>query len=361
MLDKLTAIAQNFALQGKIVSISPLGAGHINDTFLVKTDLQAYVIQRINHEVFKNPMAVMENIQHICQHQINKLKKENQAIDRKVLQVIPTKQDKLCFVDAYSNFWRTYLYVPDTVTFNIVENEHQAFQAGRGFGRFQRYLSDVNPQLLHETIPRFHSLAWRYEQLEEAIRQDTCHRVSKVSTEVNFALARKSLATQLTTYLSDGTLPVRVTHNDTKINNILMDSKTQEAVCIIDLDTVMAGSVIYDFGDLMRTSLSLSSEEEKDLSKVQLRIPIFKALAEGYLSEAKSFLTEKEKALLVFGGKIITLIMGIRFLTDYLCGDIYYKTKYKAHNLDRCRTQIQLVTLIEHYQKELEEIVLKSH
>jgi Ser/Thr protein kinase RdoA (MazF antagonist) len=361
MLDKLTAIAQNFDLQGEIVSVSSLGAGHINDTFLVKTDRQAYVIQRINHEVFKSPMAVMENIQLICQHQINKLKEENQTIDRKVLQVIPTNQGKLCLVDTHSNFWRTYLYVPDTVTFNMVENEYQAFQAGKGFGRFQRYLSDLNPLLLHETIPRFHSLAWRYEQLEEAIRQDTCQRASEVSTEINFALSRKNLATQLTTYLSDGTLPLRVTHNDTKINNILMDGKTQDAVCIVDLDTVMAGSVIYDFGDLMRTSLSLSSEEEKDLSKVQIRIPIFKALTEGYLSEAKSFLTEKEKLLLVFGGKIITLIMGIRFLTDYLCGDIYYKTKYNTHNLDRCRTQFQLVTLIEHHEKELEEMVLKSY
>jgi len=360
MQDKLTTIAQNFDLQGKIVSVSRLGSGHINDTFLVKTDQQSYVIQRINHEVFKNPAAVMENIQLICQHQIKKLKKENQPIDRQVLQIIPTYQNRLYLVDADSNFWRTYLYVPDTLTFNIVENAHQAFQAGKGFGRFQRYLSDLNPYLLHETIPRFHSLAWRYEQLEEAICRDACQRVNEVSNEIDFALLRKNLAKQLTDYVNDGTLLLRVTHNDTKINNILMDSKTEEAVCIVDLDTAMAGSVIYDFGDLMRTSLSLSSEEEKDLSRVKIRIPIFQALVAGYLSEAESFLTEKEKSLLVFGGKIITLMMGIRFLTDYLYGDIYYKTHYSTHNLDRCRTQFQLVRLIEHHERELEQIILRN-
>jgi Ser/Thr protein kinase RdoA (MazF antagonist) len=212
--------------------------------------------------------------------------------------------------------------------------------------------------LLHDTIPNFHSLSWRYEQLESAIQKDLVGRVKSVKTDIDFALAHTQVAVDLANYLQEGSLPLRVTHNDTKINNVLMDKNTGEAVCVIDLDTVMAGTLIYDFGDLVRTSVSLVAEDETNLDKVQIRMNIFEKLAEGYLSEARHFITEKEKSLLVFGGKMITLIMGIRFLTDYLSGDIYYKIKHENHNIDRCRSQFRLVAEIEKVENKMQEIVL---
>jgi Ser/Thr protein kinase RdoA (MazF antagonist) len=350
-------IAQQFDLQGDILGFRAFGSGHINDTFLIETSAQKYVIQRINHEVFKKPAAVMANIQLICEYQKNKLIKQKESINRQILQVVPTINSSYYYTDKSGNFWRTYIYVPDTVTFDIVENEKQAFQAGKGFGKFQRLLADLPPELLHETIPHFHHLSWRYEQLEKAIDHNTARRVDSVKPLISFALSRKAIAHQLDTYLSNGSLPLRATHNDTKINNVLMDKQTQEVVCVIDLDTAMAGAVIYDFGDLVRSSLSLSQEDEQDLSKIQLRMSIFKALSEGYLSETKHFITSSEKSLLVFGGKMITLIMGIRFLTDYLSGDVYYKIKYPTHNLDRCQTQFRLVELIESKEDEMNKII----
>lgn len=356
-------LSQQFDLQGEVLNATPFGSGHINDTFLVETTLQKYVIQRINHEVFKNPAQVMENIRLVCEHQKQKLLGLGQSIGREVLEVISAKQDtvgttKLFIQDEKHNFWRAYLFVPDTITFDVVKDEKQAYQAGKGFGKFQKLLADLNTALLHDTIPNFHHLSWRYEQMESAIEKDLVGRAKSVKTDIDFALTHKHIATELVHYLQDGSLPLRVTHNDTKINNVLMDKNTGEAVCVIDLDTVMAGSLIYDFGDLVRTSLSLASEDETNLDKVQIRMNIFEKLAEGYLSDAQHFITEKEKSLLVFGGKMITLIMGIRFLTDYLSGDIYYKIKHENHNIDRCRTQFRLVAEIEKEENKMQEIIL---
>ncbi len=361
---QILAISQQFDLQGDVINTAPFCSGHINDTFLVETSLQKYIIQRINHDVFKQPAQVMENIELVCQHQRQKLTALGQSIDRQVLEVIKAKQstekdEKLFVQDAQNNFWRAYLFVPNTVTFDVVKDEKQAYQAAKGFGKFQRLLADLNPSLLHDTIPNFHNLSWRYEQLESAIQKDIAGRAKTIKLEIDFALQHKHIATDLATYLEDSSLPLRPTHNDTKINNVLMDKETGEAVCVIDLDTVMAGTLIYDFGDLVRTSLSLSSEDETNLDKVQIRMAIFEKLAEGYLSEARYFITEKEKSLLVFGGKMITLIMGVRFLTDYLLGDIYYKTKHEHHNVERCRTQFRLVEEIEKAEEEMQKIILK--
>ncbi|TAH19648.1 MAG: aminoglycoside phosphotransferase family protein [Cytophagales bacterium] len=360
---QILAISQHFALQGNILSIVPFGAGHINDTFLVTTSLQKYIIQRINHEVFKKPAEVMANIATVCRHQKQHLAALNQSSDRQILEVIAAKQseetaEKLFIQDDRHNFWRAYLFVPDTVTFDVVSNADQAFQAGKGFGKFQRLLADLSPSLLHDTIPNFHNLSWRYEQLENAIQNSLEDTLKAAKAEIDFALQHKNIATELANYLQDGSLPQRVTHNDTKINNVLMDVATGEAVCVIDLDTVMAGTLIYDFGDLMRTSLSLSAEDETNLDKVQIRMEIFEKLVEGYLSEAKFFITEKEKSLLVFGGKMITLIMGVRFLTDYLSGNIYYKIKHPNHNIDRCRTQFRLVAEIEKAEEKMNKFLL---
>jgi hypothetical protein len=358
-------VIQQFDLEGVILSLTPLGAGHINDTFLVETSLQKYVLQRINHEVFKKPLEIMENIARVCAHQTQKLERLGEKIDRQILKIVNIKPtfgmaaNVNNVIEDEGNFWRVYLYVTDTITVQEVATTNQAYEAGKAFGKFQSLLADLNPNLLHDAIPNFHNLNWRYEQLENRLKTTEINtfRLKQAENEVSFAFSKKHIAQEVTDYLQNGFLPLRVTHNDTKINNVLLDRYTGEAVCVIDLDTVMAGLVIYDFGDLMRTSLSQSAEDETNLAKVQIRMPIFKGLAEGYLSEAQHFITEQEKSLLVFGGKMITLIMGIRFLTDYLFGDIYYKTKYANHNLDRCRTQFRLVQAIEKVENEMNEII----
>ena len=348
-----TKIAQNFDLKGDIILLTPFGTGHINDTFLIETSSEKYILQRINHEVFKNPVAVMENIALICKHQISTLERLGEPIERQVVKLIFTLDKMPYFKDNEGNHWRVYDYVPDTITFDVITNARQAYEAGKGFGKFQRLLADLDSRLLQDTIPKFHHLGWRYEQLETAIQQDAVGRKKTVEEEITFILSRKKLSFQLNEALLSGALPLRATHNDTKVSNLLFDKATEEAICAIDLDTVMAGTVIYDFGDLMRTSLSLSAEDETDLSKIAIRLDIFEALAKGYLSEAQYFISDSEKKLLVFGGKIITLIMGIRFLTDYLSGDVYYKTQYPNHNLDRSRTQLTLVERIEEQENTM--------
>lgn len=353
----IIAVINQFSIEGKITNAQPFGTGHINDTFLIETDRQKYVLQRINHEVFKNPTLVMENIALVCEAQARALENFHERADRQVLTLVFTTNQQPYWQDDKGNTWRVYVYVPDTVSFEIITNTKQAYQAGKGFGKFQRLLSGLNPNLLHDTIPKFHHLGWRYEQLETAIEKDIAGRKQGVENEIAFVLQRKNLAVQLAEALATGLLPLRATHNDTKISNLLFDRHSEEGICVIDLDTVMAGSVIYDFGDLVRTSLSLSAEDETDLSKVQIRMEVFEALTKGYLHEAKHFITDSERERLVFGGKIITLIMAVRFLTDYLSGDVYYKIKHEYHNLDRCRTQLRLVEQIEAREKEMLRLI----
>ncbi len=300
----------------------------------------------------------MENIERVTRHIFNKLKEQGTAdISRSCLQVIPSHAGTSYFIDEKNKYWRCFLCIEEAHTRDTVETEAHAFAAGKAFAQFQKLLVDLPDGKLHETIPDFHNTQKRFHALEAAINADVNSRVQYCKREIDFALKREEYASVLINLLRTGDLPERITHNDTKLSNVMLDDQTEEALCVIDLDTVMPGTVLYDFGDMVRTSTCSAAEDETDLSKITLNVSWFRALAQGFLSEAQEFLTAIEREYLVFSGKLITFEQGIRFLTDYLEGDTYYKTQNGTHNLDRCRNQFKLVESIEEKEGELEGIV----
>lgn len=350
------AVALQFQISGEFVGAKPYGSGHINDSYCV-TFHQAgvtvrYIVQRINHNIFKNPVAVMENIQRVTSHLAIQVAGEPDC-GRRVLTLIPAQNGQAWYVDAEGNYWRAYRFIENARTFDTVESTEQAFQAAKAFGRFQKLLADLPAPRLHDTIKDFHHTPKRFAALEQAITSDRCNRAILATREIEFALTRKSIAN----VLLDANLPERVTHNDTKLNNVMLDEATGEGICVIDLDTVMPGLALHDFGDMVRTTTSPAEEDERDLSKVTMQFPMFEALVRGYLTSAGSFLTEAEKHHLVFSSKSITFEQGIRFLTDYLAGDTYYKVHHEGHNLDRCRTQFKLLESIEKQEERMDRLV----
>jgi aminoglycoside phosphotransferase (APT) family kinase protein len=272
---------------------------------------------------------------------------------RRALRLIPARDGRGWHVDAAGNHWRAYRFIERARTYDAVESTEQAFQAGRAFGRFQQQLAGLPAPRLHDTIPDFHHTPKRFTALEQAIAADTAGRAALAKAEIDFALAHKPMAS----VLLDAKLPERVTHNDTKFNNVMLDDVTGEGICVIDLDTVMPGLAPYDFGDMVRTTTSPAMEDERDLRKVTMQFPMFEALVRGYMSSAGEFLTREEKALLAFSGKLITFEIGTRFLTDYLAGDTYFKVHREGHNLDRCRTQFKLVESIEEQEERMNRLV----
>jgi Ser/Thr protein kinase RdoA (MazF antagonist) len=346
------AIAREFSLSGDVVTATPYGSGHINDTY--KVDVKSavgpsrFVLQRINHHVFRRPDELMANVERVCAHAYAKLKHAGAPdAERRTLRLIPTKSGRAWHIDASGNRWRCYHFIEGATGHDVVRSPEQAYAAAKSFGAFQSLLADLPGGRLHETIPDFHHTPSRFARFQRALAQDAHGRAALAVPEIAFALARAHEVGVVVDALRDGTLPERVTHNDTKLNNVLLDDITQEGVCVIDLDTVMPGSVLYDFGDLVRTSTSPAAEDETDLSKVRMQFPMFEALVKGYLASAGGFLTPKEKELLPFAGKLITFEIGLRFLTDWLEGDTYFKIKRPTHNLDRARTQFKLVESIE--------------
>ncbi len=300
----------------------------------------------------------MENVQRVTLHILQKLNEKGvEDLARACMQLIPSKSGASCFIDEDNRYWRCFLCIEGAHTRDIVESESHAFAAGKAFAQFQKLLVDLPDGKLHETIPDFHNTQKRFNALMAAINADVNDRARQCKDEIDFALRRKEYASVLINLLHSGELPERITHNDSKLNNVMLDDQTEEALCVIDLDTVMPGTVLYDFGDMVRTSTCSAAEDETDLSKINLNVSWFEALAQGYLSEALEFLTDIEREYLVFSGKLITFEQGIRFLTDYLEGDTYYKTQNGTHNLDRCRNQFKLVESIEEKEKELERIV----
>ncbi|MEA2012281.1 MAG: aminoglycoside phosphotransferase family protein [Verrucomicrobiota bacterium] len=354
-------VGKNFRIYGDFIEGVPYGSGHINDTFAVSYnqagDKMRYIFQRINHNIFKNPEALMENIDRVTRHQQKKLEEHSSNVSRQTLSLVPSSDGKPFSIDTDGNYWRVYLFIENAETYDIIENEEQAFQAAKAFGKFQEELVDIPGDRLNETIPDFHNTSKRYEALEEAIEADEFNRVKSAVKEIKFALERKADAAILLDLSKEGKIPERITHNDTKLNNVMIDDKTGEGICVIDLDTVMPGLVLYDFGDLVRTSTSPAAEDERDLSKVKMQINMFEALLKGYMSTAGGFLNQTEKEYLPFGGKLITLEIGVRFLTDYLSGDAYFKTHRDGQNLDRCRTQFKLVSSIEEQMNEMNNLV----
>lgn len=352
----IRAIAREFALLGEFLGAEPYGSGHINDTYRLAYQQAGvpvrYILQRINHNIFRNPGALMDNILRVTGHLAAKLNGQPDA-QRRVLTLVPTRSGGGWHADADGNHWRVYLFIENGRTYDAVESPGQAFQAARAFGDFQGLLADLPAPRLHDTIPDFHHTPTRFEALVAAIEADVAGRAEQCRPEIDFILARE----QVTGILLDANLPERVTHNDTKFNNVILDDTTGEGLCVIDLDTVMPGLALYDFGDMVRTTTSPAKEDERDLSKVAMQFPMFEALVRGYLSAAGGFLTSREKELLVFSGKLISLETGIRFLTDFLSGDVYFKVHREGHNLDRCRTQFRLVESIERQEGQMNRLM----
>lgn len=348
--------ARQFQISGSFLGAAPYGSGHINDSYCVLFDQAGmhmrYLVQRINHSIFKNPVTLMENIQRVTDH-IAASVAHLPDRERRVLTLIPAYDGQAFHRDADGNFWRAYRFIENAHTYDAVQSTAQAFQAARAFGRFQQLLVNLPPPRLHDTIPDFHHTPRRFAALQQAITKDNAGRAMHAKPEIDFALAHEPM----TAVLLHANLPERVTHNDTKLNNVMLDDATGEGICVIDLDTVMPGLVPYDFGDMVRTTTSPVAEDEQDLSKVTMQFPMFEALLRGYLSSAGDFLTPAEKQCLVASAKLITFEQGIRFLADHLAGDTYYKVHREGHNLDRCRTQFKLIESIEQQEECMERLV----
>jgi hypothetical protein len=347
------SVSRQFLIPGEFVGAEPYGSGHINDTYRVVfaqgPSQVRYIFQRINHAIFKHPVALMENIQRVTEH----LALQAPRSDRSALKLIPTGGGHCFYCDPQGNHWRVYNFIENARTFDAVESAAQAFQAGQAFGQFQRQLANLPLPRLHDTIPDFHHTPKRFAALEKAVARDSCNRAFSAKPEIEFALRHKAMVS----ILLDAGLPERVTHNDTKLSNVLLDDATGEGICVVDLDTVMPGLALYDFGDMVRTATSPTAEDERDLEKVGMRFPMFEALARGYIAATAEFLTPAEKQLLPFSGKLITFEIGIRFLADFLEGDTYYKTHRAGQNLDRCRTQFKLMESIASQEAAMNRLV----
>lgn len=348
----LDEVLRQFNIQ---YSAERYGNGHINDTYLIQSD--EYILQRINTNIFKNPYELMENIERVTDFLRKKIINSGGDPDRETLTVIKTVDGKNCYQYDAHNYFRMYKFVTDTVTVENEKTNQILLNAGVGFGRFQKLLADFPAAQLHETIADFHHTPKRVEALKKAVETDAAGRAGGVKREIDFALSHAGFADVVVKGLEDGSIPTRVTHNDTKINNILFDKTTMEAVCVIDLDTVMPGSALYDFGDALRMGASAAAEDETDLGKVWFSEEAFQYFAQGYCQEMGETLTASEINLLYIAPKLLTYECGIRFLTDYLNGDTYFKIHRENHNLDRARNQFQLVADMEKKEEALKGII----
>jgi len=364
MKHDLKAVVAQFDVAGEFVDAQPYGTGHINDTYLVRMreaeTIVPWIVQRINHRIFRDVAGLMDNILRVTQHVRNRLAAiPGSDLRRETLTVIPTRGGQAYFQDSEGNCWRTYVFITGARTYDEVQGRTMAREAAKAFGRFQKLLMDLPAPALHETIPFFHHTPNRFARLEAAIAADAAKRADSCRPEIDFALARKDTTAVLVDLIDAGRLPLRVTHNDTKINNVMIDDRDGRGVCVIDLDTVMPGSVLYDFGDEVRTTTGTAAEDERDLKKVRFQIEMFDALVQGYLEAARDVLVPAEVDHLAFCGRLITFEIGIRFLTDYLEGDVYFKTHRPGHNLDRCRTQFEMVRQMEAQAEEMDRIVAR--
>ena len=345
--------------------VKPFGEGHINETYAVYmpgpegTDVPRYVLQRVNIHVFKNPAQVMENIFSVTEYLREVIRKEGGDLDRETLSYIKTKSGDTYFEDADGQPWRCLHYVPNSICHQTVEEPQQFYQSARSFGHFLKQLGDYPAEDLYETIPRFHDTVKRFRDFSEAVRKDVKNRASQCREEIDFALAREADCGVLMNQLQEGILPLRVTHNDTKLNNILFDADTDQGLCIIDLDTIMPGLAANDFGDSIRFGASTAEEDEPDLSKVHFDIHLYELYVKGYLEMARDVLIPAEIDSLPWGARLMTLECGMRFLADYLQGDVYFKTAYPDHNLVRARTQFRLVKEMEEQFDSMYEILRK--
>ena len=346
-MKEYKSVAESFCLQGEITEICPYGEGHINLTLLVTTTEKRYIMQKMNTRVFSDPDSLMANIVGVTEH----LK----ARGIETLNVVPTKSGESFLKGA--DCYRVYDFIENTVTYQSASDKEVFKNSGKAFGEFQNYLAEFDASKLTETIKRFHDTPNRFANFKAALAEDKLGRAKVCKDEIDFILSHENTYGIAMDGLKDGSLPLRVTHNDTKLNNILMDAETGAARAVIDLDTIMPGSMLFDFGDSIRFGASTAAEDEKDLTKVHFDIELFKAYAEGYCSAVKDSITAREAELLPYGAYLMTIECGMRFLADYLAGDTYFATKYPEHNLVRCRTQIRLASEMEAQFKEMGKII----
>lgn len=359
--EYLAEVVSQFDISGNLEEIVPYGTGHINDTYASKiktgNGIIRFIHQRMNHTIFKEPERLMRNIERVTAHLREKVLSAGGNPQRNVLTIVPTTSGQSFIHDNRGNYWRTYVFIEGARTYDIIENLDHITNASRAFGEFQKHLADLPGKRLHETIPDFHDTKKRFDTFIRTLEKDPVNRAADVRSEIDFATNRQKDTEIIVNLMNTEKIPERITHNDTKFNNIMIDDQTGKGVCVIDLDTVMPGSVLYDFGDSVRIGASTAAEDERDLSKVSISLDMFDRLARGYLESAGAFLAPEEIRHLAFSAKLLTLECGIRFLTDHLDGDNYFKVHRENHNLDRCRTQFKMVADMEKKMEEMMRII----
>lgn len=356
---EIVDIVKTFLPEEQLLFCKPLGNGHINSTYMVETDRNIYSLQEINTKIFTNVDGLMSNIDKVTEHIKKKAEKRGENPHRVTLNFLPNAQNGKMFVAAENHAYRMYEYIDDVFTIEVMENPSDFYSAGRGFGQFANELSDFDASQLVETIVNFHNTASRYLDFEKAIQFNYNNRLADIQNEVSFVKSRKEFMSLFVDKLKNGELPLRVTHNDTKINNILFDQKTGAPAAVIDLDTVMPGTYLYDFGDAIRSGATHAAEDEQDLSKVDFDLELYEQFTKGYLETCGASLTPMEFEMLPYSSIMLTLECGMRFLTDHLNGDTYFKVHRENHNLDRARTQFKLVEEMENHFEEMKSIINK--
>lgn len=360
-MQEISKVLSNFDFKGELLGFEPIGSGHINTTYLAKYKeddiIVSYVVQKVNTNVFKNIDDLMSNVFAVTAFLRDKIKENDGDPCRETLNYMKTINGDLFYRDD-DDCYRAYRFVDNSKCCDSVCSAEVFEKSGIAFGRFQKYLSDFPAETLKETIPNFHNTVWRFEnEFMPALEKNKSGRLDSCKEEIDFVIKRRNDCSRLVDLVENGELPIRVTHNDTKLNNVLFDAESDEAICVIDLDTVMPGLALYDFGDSIRFGANTCAEDEKDVEKVRIDLDYFKAYVRGFLSEAGESLSQTEKDNLAFSAKLMTLECGMRFLTDYLNGDTYFKTAYPEHNLVRARNQFALVADMEKHMAEMENII----
>lgn len=354
-MKELLAISSQFALNGAPIEVKPLGEGFINDTYIISTNADSYLLQRKNKNIFTNVPAMMDNIEAVCNHIKAKVAARGGDPMREAMTVIPTHDGKLYYQDEQGEFWAVCLYIKDNLTYQSACTPELAFQGGKGIGMFQAMVSDLKTPLT-DILPGFHNICYRFQQWDAVLAKDPVGRKASVATEITWVESRREEMLRFWSLVEDGTIPTRVTHNDTKINNILFD-QNEEVLCVIDLDTVLNSTCLNDFGDAIRSYTNTGLEDDENLDNVTMSMSIFEAYTRGYLSQTSCFLTPAELEYLAFSAKYITYEQVLRFLMDYIDGDNYYKVKHKEHNLQRTRAQYKLLSSIEEQFDEMRSVV----
>ena len=359
MIQKHSVPVQEFQLKGTVTEVKAFGCGHINRTFRVTTDAGCqYLFQRVNTDIFPNIGGLMENIRLVTEHISEKVRAEGGDPLRETMTIIPTRDGRLCMEDGNGS-WRCFVFIQNTVALQSVRSPEDFYLSARAFGKFQRQLRDFDAAQLCEVIPNFHNTPWRLDNLWKAEQEDIMGRVKEVQAELDFIHRRTEFAAVLEEAKAHGRVKLAVTHNDTKLNNLLFDADTMQPIAVVDLDTVMPGLALYDFGDSIRFGAASAAEDEKDLSKVYCDLELFEAFTRGWMETCGDGMGKEERKLLPLAGRVMTLECGARFLTDYLQGDTYFATHYPGQNLDRCRTQLKLVKDMEEKEAAMTAIVEK--